>query len=553
PFDQFGNGEWVQMDILYDSYGGGSPITGDQYNITITSDKLFYNRTDEMKLTATLSSDFGDPIDNRTITFTDITNNQILGVNNTDINGITQITVQLNDSYIVGPHILEARYDFFNYNFNVTVILGDIAIDLTIVNPTEVNRSDLIPDETFVQGYVYDPLNGKRVKDAEVNFVLLQKGTSIDVPFAFSPQSQITGNNGEFDTTLTINPSVSSGQYEIRVDFNGSWILYGISFPVGFITNSSNRIEFNITKALSVWLYIDGTPADNPNIPLVPRNSSLSLIAIVMLENFGPKPNKEVYFYDYTRGDIQIGSAISDVNGIASINYFVDDYCISGPNLLYARVEIQVNYSYFILDEVPTINIISGPTPQVINRTGGGNTTFNVIGNITDATNSSRPLSYSEVSLRLISDGFDNSTYLVPFEGYPYQTGPTGTFDLTFAVDPSTPTGNYTLRMDFYGTIDLTGNPYPYIFNLVSLSSSTVLDDELKIETPAVLYFDFWIDGYPSYDINNPIINRYDTLNLSVLIQYDSTPIPNGEWVDFYDVTQNSLMGSVQTTSGYAE
>jgi len=554
PFDIFGNGEWVQMDILFDSYGtGGSPITGDQYNITITSDKFFYNRTDEMKLTATLSSDFGDQIDNRDITFTDITTNQILGVNNTDINGITQITVQLNDSYVVGPHIIEARYDFFNYNYNVTVILGDIAIDLTSVNPTEVNRSDLIPDETFVQGYVYDPLNGKPVKDAEVNFILLQKGTSIEEPFAFTPSSQITGNNGEFDTTLTINPSVPSGQYEIRVDFNGTWILYGTPFPIGIITNSSKRMEFNITKALSVWFYIDNTPANNPNIPFVSRYSTLNLTALVILENFGPKPNKEVFFYDYTRGDIEIGSAISDVNGIASINYPVDDYCISGPNLLFARLEIQENYSYFILNESPTINIISGPSPQVINRSGSGNTTFKIIGNITDAFNSSKPLSYSEVTLRLISNGFDNSSYLVPFESYPYQTGPSGTFDLTFAVDPNTPPGNYTLRMDFYGTIDLTSYPYPYTFNLVSLSSSTVLVDELKVEAPAILYFDFWIDGYPSYDINNPTINRYDPLNLSVLIQYDSTPIPDGEWVDFYDVTQDAPINSTQTISGYAE
>ncbi|MFX1320356.1 MAG: transglutaminase family protein [Promethearchaeota archaeon] len=554
PFNIFGDGEWVQMDILFDSYGtGGSPITGDTFNITVTSDKLFYNRTDEMKLTATLSS-LTASVENRTITFTDITSNQILGVNDTDVSGITKISVQLNDSYVVGPHIIEARYDFFNFNYTVTVILGDIAIDLTNVNPTEVNRSDPIPDETYVQGYVYDPINGKRVKDAEVNFVLLQKVTSIEEPFAFTPPSQITGNNGEFDTTLTINPIVPSGQYEIRVDFNGTWILYGIPFPVGFITNSSNRMGLNITKALSVWFYIDNTPADNPYAPSVSRGSTLDLTAKVMLENFGPKPDKEVFFYDYSRGGIKIGSAFSDENGTAFITYDVLDYCISGPNLLFARLGIQENYSYFIVDESPTIHITSGPTPQVINRTGGGNTNtkFNIIGNITDAINSSRPLRYSEVTLRLISDGYDNSSYLVPSESYPYQTLQNGTFDLTFEVDPSTPTGNYTLRMDFYGTIDLTSYPYPYIFNLVSLSSSIVLVDELKVETPAILYFDFWINGYPSYDINNPIINRYDALNLTVLIQYGSTPIPNGEWVDFYDVTQGTPIDSVQTISGYA-
>ena len=556
PFDIFGNGEWVQMDILFDSYGpGGNPMTGDRFNITVTSDKLFYNRTtDEMKLTATLTPLGPYSVVNRTITFTDRTSNQILGVNDTDDYGITKISVQLNDSYVVGPHIIEARYDAFSYNYTIPAILGKIGIDLQSVNPAEINRSDLIPDETNVGGYVYDPVNGKRVKDAQVNFILLQKvNTSIEEPFAFIPQSQITGNNGEFNTTLNINTNVSSGQYEVRVDFNGTWILYGIPYPKLNITNSSITRDLNITKALSVWFYIDNTSADNPYAPFVSRGSPLNLTAKVILENFGPVPNKEVFFYDYSRGGIEIGNATSKANGIASITYDVDDYCISGPNLLFARLGIQENYSYFIVDESPTIHITSGPTPRVINRTGGGNTTFNIIGNITDYINSSRPLSYSNVTLRLISDGFDYSSFLVPFESYPYQTGPSGTFDLTFAVDPNTPPGNYTLRMDFYGTIDLSTYPYPYTFNLVSLSSSAVLDDQLKVEAPVILYFDFWINGYPSYDINNPIINRYDTLNLSVLIQYDSTPIPNGEWVEFYDVTQDALMGSVQTFSGYAE
>ncbi len=557
PFDIFGNGEWVQMDILFDSYGpGGNPMTGDRFNITVTSDKLLYNRTtDEMKLTATLIPLGPYSVANRTIIFTDRTSDEILGVNDTDDFGITKISVQLNDSYVVGPHIIEARYDAFSYNYTIPAINGTIGINLQSVYPAEINRTDLIPDETNVGGYVFDPVNRKRVKNARVNFILLHKGPSIEEPSAFTPSSQITGNNGEFNTTLTINSPVPSGQYEIRVDFNGTWILYGIPYPKLDITNSSNKMDLNITKALSVWFYINNTSADNPNIPVVSRNSTLNLTAKVML-GFSPKPGKEVFFYDYSRGGIEIGSVNSDPNGIASITYDVLDYCISGPNLVFVRVGIQENYSYFIVDESPTIHISSGPTPRVINRTGGGsNTTFNIIGNITDAIDSSRPLGYSEVSLRLISNGFDDSSYLLPFESYPYQTGPTGTFDLTFAVNSSTPTGNYTLRMDFYGTIDLTiapSHPYPYTFNLVSLSSSTVLDDQLKVEAPAILYFDFWINGYPSYDINNPIINRGVALNLSVLIQYDSTPIPNGEWVDFYDVTQEKPIDSVQTISGYA-
>ncbi len=565
PFNISGNGEWVQMDILFDSYGpGGSPITGNQFNITVTSDKILYNRPDVMNLTATLSSFYGDPLDNKTITFTDMATGQILGVDDTDVSGTASISVNIDNSYVIGPHNIEARYDFFSFNYtwppNVPLILGNIGVSLSDVNPTEVNRSDHLDDETYIQGYVYDPLNGERVKDAEVNFVLLHKGTTIEEPGAFNPISQTTGNSGEFDTTLSINSFVPSGQYEIRVDFNGTWWIDSLIGPIPVfqpsITNSSNRWDFNITKSLSVWFYINNTPAINPNIPLVSRFDTITLTARVMLENFGPKPNKEVFFYDYSRGNIEIGSAISDINGNASITYDVGDYCISGPNLLYANISQSIiNYSYFILDENPTINAISGPTPRIINRTGGGSTTFNIIGNITDGFNSYRPLAYSVISLRFLRGGSDYWYYLTPFGSNFYQTDSTGTFDLTFGVDPNTPPGNYTLRLDFNGTIDLTSYPYqpPYVFNLTGLSTSTVFYYKLKVETPATLSFNFWINGYPSNDIFNPTINRNDDLNLTVYLQYGPDPIPDNEWVDFYDLTQDQPLGSAQTTSGYAE
>ena len=550
PMDVSGAGKWVQFDI--------EPIkvlVGD-YSITVTSDRFptpSYSRSDTAIITATVSSP-SDPVDGLNITFTDVTTRRDLGQDVTDINGEASILLNIDDSQVVGPHIIEAKYDDRNYNQTIIEVLGDISVLLTSINPGEINISDSQPDSTNIQGYVYDPINGERVKDAQVNLVLFQKGTNIEELNAFSPSSIITDEYGDFNEIVDLNPTVPARKYEIRADFNGTWIIYGFPYPISSISNSSNRMELNVTRELDVLFYINGTASNDPNNPVVSRYEILNLTARVYSEIQGPSPNKAVYFYDYSRGDVLIGSDLSDLNGYASINYYVGDYCVSGPNLLYAMLGPQKNYSYFILDDNSTINIISGPTPRVINRSGEGATHFNIVGEIYDSTNNSIPISYSEITLMLLKGGSDYSSYLAPSEIYPYQTDSTGTFDLTFGVASDTPPGNYTLRIDFNGTIDLSSYPYSYLFNLPILATSTYFLNDLTIEAEAS--FLFWINGTTTDDYNHPRINRNEDLNLTVYIHTAgnySDPIRDGEIVEFYDVTQDNLpIGSDTTTDGYA-
>ncbi|MHA1883757.1 MAG: transglutaminase domain-containing protein [Promethearchaeota archaeon] len=547
-----GDGIWVQIDV-FDSFGGvGNPVLGGNYNITVTPDKYMVTRPDIINITATMSSDVGDPLGNNSITFTDLTTGQQIGQDITDSFGNASILYNITNSLVVGPHIIEARYDFFTAGANLITIVGNIGVNLTNINPNTVNRSDAIPDIINIQGILYDPLNGERVADARVNLHLFQAGTNFEEFGAFIPPTLISDSNGVFNGNLNINPSVSAGQYEVRADFNGTWILYGFPWFVPLINGSSNRMDLNITTALTPWFYIDNYETSNPNFPSITRYNNINLTARVMMENFGPMSNKTVHFHDYTRGGIEIGSAISDSQGFASINYFIGNSSLVGPNLLYARIGGIRNYSYFILNGEPIINAISGPTPRVINRSGSGATQFNVVGNITDSINPTRPLSFSEITLKLLKGGSDYSAYLWPIESYPYQTDSTGSFDLTFGVAPSTPPGNYTLRLDFNGTINLMSYPYPNFFNLPYINSSSSYNFKLQIDADSSL--EFWINGYPSDDAYNPIINRNDVLNLTTYIHQGGSPVADGEWVYFFDFTQDHMfIGADQTSGGYAQ
>ncbi len=489
PTSISGDGQWVQMDVYYDNFGANPPSL-ENYLLTLNSGFIAGYRGNVADLTATLTLD-GAPVEGATISFYDLNSYQYLGQADTNLNGDALLSINIDDTQVVGPHLIFAQYNpGVNATTNYTVY-GDIQVNLQNINPQEVNIS--LDTRTNIQGYVIDPINNQRVSGATIEFVLLQKGTNnrvVTLPFLpFDITFTTTDSNGDFNMDINVDPSVPVGQYDLRVDTNGSW--YFTDYAVGFVNDSSNRMDFNVTKGIvkNVWFYINDVPSDIPDSPVVNRGSTIVLKAKVVNEANYPLANQDVSFYDYTRG-IQIGLNTTDTNGITTLHYSVGN-SITGPNLLYAKLGIEENYSYFILNEEPTIDILSGPTPREINRTGAGasNTIFNIEGEINDSTNSN-PIKYSALNLKLLKGGMDYSTYLMPSSMI--WTDSNGYFNFNFEVDSDTPTGNYSLRLDFNGTIDYMFQPeYPASFNLPYINTSSTFTNELKVTTPATLKFNY--------------------------------------------------------------
>ncbi|NVM17816.1 MAG: transglutaminase domain-containing protein [Candidatus Lokiarchaeota archaeon] len=546
PTDVSGDGIWIQMDIYYDNYGSVPPSLAN-YSLTLNSNFTAGYRGTTAGLTASLTLD-GIPVEGATISFYDLTSLQILGQFDTNLVGDVSIVIDIDDLQVVGPHYIFAQ---FNPDVNETTtytVYGDIQVNLQNINPQEINIS--IDTSTNIQGYVYDPVANTNVGGTTLEVVLLQKGTNNRVGTPPFDMSYFNADPyGFFDIIINIHPSVPIGQYDLRVDANGSW--YFNPLALGFVNDSSNKMDLNVTKGIvkKVWFYINDVPSNIPDSPVVNRFTNLILKAKVVNETNYPLPNQNVQFFDFWSG-MQIGANTTDANGIATYNYIVNNLMTTGPNLLYAKIGIEENHSYFILNEEPIINIFSGPTPREINRTavGASNTFFNIEGELLDRT-TGRPIRNSMVDLKLLRGGIDYSPYLIPsstiwtdFNGY---------FNLGFEVASNTPTGNYTLRLDFNGTINRMGHPmYPAFFNLPYINTSSTFTNELMVTTPTTLTFNFWIDGTPSDDYNQPVIYRNGYVNLSVYLESGGIPIGDGEWVDFYDVTQDILIGSTQTING---
>jgi hypothetical protein len=544
PTDIIGNGEWVQMEIY--------PLPSN-YSLSLYSNFTSGGRGAVANVTAHLENN-NLPVSDRIIYFYDEYYNQFLGQSLTNFDGNASILINIDDTQIVGPHMITAYYSGVS-NFTSYMVHGDIEVTLTSVSPANVTLPTYT--NTFVQGYVSDPINTKRVRYVTVELLLLEKGTNNRpslTPFVQSPFID-TDDLGEFNINLDVHQSVPNGVYDFRADVNNTWS--GVFYPFGNMNASSNLIDFNVSREpiKKLLFYINGVPSNVPDSPVVNRSATLSLTALVLNETNAPIPNQSIEFHDYTQG-ILIGINTTNSNGIATWDYSLGIGNTAGPNLLYAKLHSLENHSYFILNEEPEINIYFGPVPREINRTSAGatNTLFQIAGSITDRTNGN-PLRFSGLTLRIFKGVNDYDAHIL-LNGLPFNkigTDFNGNFNEFFEVDSAIPTGNYTLRMDFNGTIDFNWmTPYPYSFILPNFNTSSYFSNQLKVTATSTLLFNFWINGTTSDLYEQPIISRNGDLNLSVYLQWGSTPI-DGEIVTFYDITQGIRIGTAIVNNGFTQ
>jgi len=521
PTDITGNGYWIQFDIDPESASQG------QFTLTLNSNFSAGFRGGVANLTATLSSPESSVV-NRTITFTDLTSGSTtIGQVLTDQNGQASILLDVNNSQVVGLHPIVASFSTLASDTTYFVVYGDIEVNLLSVNPTLVNRS--ISNSTTIQGYVMDPIASQRVENATVEFVLFTFGTTNNISNPFDTIYTDTDSNGNFNELVNVDPSVMRGNYEIRVDFNGYWS--GLPLAKGIMSNSSNRIEFNVTEDASFDLLfmINGTPTDYPFTPVLgnlvnaKRSQQLNL-SVTVLDEISKNPviGENVEFYDYTNGDVLIASNFTDSNGLAWISYNVGNSHVSGPNLVYAQVSRNSNYSYYVVNESIQITSISYSSPLEIDLVGNGPTQFNIQCSLIDSFGN--PISYSELDLRMNNSFIDYTSYLTPGNPvFPIATG-SNSYNFNQGVNPATtPVNNYTLRLEFNGNFDLSSYPYSASFNIGYLYNFTEIPRQLRVYDSNDIKVNLAVEGNPTVQSYNEfykpeIYNRTDIAHFDVIV-----------------------------------
>ncbi|MEJ2249045.1 MAG: transglutaminase domain-containing protein [Candidatus Lokiarchaeota archaeon] len=557
PTDANGDGRWVQMDVFS---GNIPPVnTTSDFKLQVESNKTIVNRPDSVNVTATLSSDTFSTA-NRLITFTDANKNITIANVETDSNGKASLTLNVNNSYTVGPHIIAASYSTA-YNATSFVVNGNVTVNLNSVIPQTINISDSLPDETVISGNLYDPVSNKYISNAEVSFLLFPKGSNIPSLSALTPFTTTTNSSGQFSERVTLNSSVPAGDYEVRVDFNGIWWIYGYPVPFTFINASSNRMDLKVVEEATniLHFYINNFEANNYIQPRVHRGDTLILKAKVLDKTFNPIFNTTVEFYDYTNG-LLLGTNRTNVAGVALLKSSVGNSLTAGPNLLYVKQNNNLNYSYYILDAPINITLNTSPTPREVNCTGSIGRLFTISGMLQDALNGN-PIENGQVTIHMFNGGFDYAPSYLTYVSGNYITNSNGDFNLNFRVDSSTPLQNYTLEVWFNGSFIYT-SPLPYAFSFPTynnFSHSEVCKYQLKVLDPEDISITLKIGGNytsPSYsDVNPPPTYKFGTfINIEVRINQSGSYAPSGSIVHLWDVYTNTELDSYTydgSESGY--
>ena len=547
PTDITGNGYWIQFDIEPESASQG------QFTLTLNSNFSAGFRGGVANLTATLSSPESSVV-NRTIKFTDLTSGgTTIGQVLTDPNGQASILVNINNSQVVGPHPILASFSNLASDSTYYVVYGDIEVNLLSVNPTLVNRS--ISNSTTIQGYVMDPIANQRVENATIELVLLDLGTNNKIANPFDTIYTDTDSNGNFNEMVNVDPSVIRGVYEIRVDFNGSW--NGVDLTFGAMSNSSDRIEFNVTGDFTyrVLFSINGTPTEYPfgpnidNIEVVKRFQLLNF-SVTLLDDVSKTPvsGENVEFYDYTNGNVFIGSNITDSSGNAWITYYIGPSNKSGPTLVYAQCDRYSNYSYYIVNESIGIDVISPVNPYNIDIAFFPYPTFNVQCELIDIFDNT--IDYSQIDVKMNNSVGDTTSYLTT----PHDVNPTplstNFFNFDRTVNFGTPIDNYTIKIEFNGNFNFSSYPYSTTFNLGYLYNSTDIQRQLRVFDSSNVLVYLVVDGNSTRSIYNDAYKpgRYkpgEFVNFTVWVNQSDNYAPPGSIVRIKDAYTNTVLDSI--------
>ncbi len=299
-----GSGVWTEMDVLFESFGGGNPLSLEVMELNVyTNTTSPVIRGDSVEIIAELFSE-GTPQEGITIIFEDSTeNNPNLGEGITNNDGKFSIIVDINDQTVAGPHLIQASTGF-TINYTIYFLNAPIEVNLTDVDPTIIDKT--VNSNTRIMGLLFDPLNGKGVSNGEVEFILLDSSNN-KISLAFTPDSELTDNDGDYNTIVYVNDHVVSGTYDVRVDFNGSFQIGFLSgsfsqfYSYPLLCDSSSEISVDIINpdATFLDLYIDGYPSDDFSNPRVNRDTLVELrVALYSLS--GPLQGRTINFYDIT-------------------------------------------------------------------------------------------------------------------------------------------------------------------------------------------------------------------------------------------------------------
>ncbi|GAH87377.1 unnamed protein product, partial [marine sediment metagenome] len=131
-----------------------------------------FNRNDNVNFTVKVMCG-ENPVTNDVVFLYDVYENRLLNSSQTNTSGIAEFILQINKTWVVGPHKIKVLYhhvdgyDFLNYTF--IILNGSKNVEISVVKNDVVIRNI---DWINVSGSVKDTYNNIKMKQVEVTIKL---------------------------------------------------------------------------------------------------------------------------------------------------------------------------------------------------------------------------------------------------------------------------------------------------------------------------------------------------------------------------------------------
>ncbi|MHA1338979.1 MAG: transglutaminase-like domain-containing protein [Promethearchaeota archaeon] len=566
-----GYGEFAPLIIYHDGLIGGlildPDLIGSQGTLNIKINGVFSNftaGTRGMSFTygCYLNRTDGDNA-GKTIEFIDYNDDVVLATNTTDGTGYCEFTLNFDSNFVVGAHVLIFKQTLFVQNISIAILIDDMVVYLDSLNPQEVDLNpNLNLNVTHVVASIFDPENGKPVKNTVLHPIVVS-GTS-PIQGSVVPSGIRVNNLGKIDTDVEISDMVSIGQYDFRVDFNGSYEFddpytgepqqFDTPPPYNAVVGfSSNTLPFNVTNTddKKVIATINGIDPNSANI-ITKRGQNLNLY--VKLERVGnPVQGENVEFYDET-ADPSTPFAIlttgpsGDASYIYTIPSGVSSKWSAGPHKIYVRwvEEDRINQTWYIVIN-ETVSVSLNVDPDTINRKDIAPETTIAQGSLIDSL-TSQPIQSGEILLTFILGISDRSSAFSPYPAV-QNTDNSGTFSFTINPNDDAPLGTYSVIATFTGRFFLDG----ILFDMSSSLATNSLSSSLTVNDPTEIKIYFSIDGTPTLSdyTSTPPPTKLRSNSVTFQIQLFQSGAPaQGQTVTFKDETTDVVLGTRNTNSG---
>jgi transglutaminase-like putative cysteine protease len=518
-------------------------------------------RTSTIELKALLLDELGNPITSQTITFLDYSNN-IIGQNQTNSTGYAVYYYDIDNSIPGGPNKVYASYgntvnsSYFILNANISLYLN------TFPQPHTISKRPSDRDTFIIEGYLYDE-NYNPIKYGYCPVTMEDGGVDVSYYLTLKAGNVYSDGLGYIYQVFNISDSTPSKNYTLQVNFNGIFFYPDPHFFdfSGYSDFSSSQkgnypLEVYDPDNITILFEINGTPTrsyfDDSNPPNSYNKGDNIQFSVDIYQDLSPVMNGTVYFYDVDQNNALIGSYTFDGNEIPNGHYnFTVDTSNAGWHAGLHQIRVTwgssgvYNSTYIIINETATISI-----DQSTFSVQRGVDNFIISGDIYDGSYNLRGL---EVGIHLFdSNNQDVSKYLNFASGYSQNMTTDNNGEFTFlinSIDIDTLQGQYTLRIDFNGTIHEAGidlsdfmihfTSYPLNINLTAVTQIIQQDYyTLKWETE---YPEYWVDtdtliviGNLTWDNNTGIAGMYINVTVEDLA---------GNIIDYNDTVQTDSFG----------